>query len=557
MSASTQWKILNVNLGHAPKLLIKSHFDTSAYKIQLTDLRYIWSEKLSKNDIIQRAADIGSSIDPSEDDEQFQIFLNKIQSALNREDGTSLKLHGGENDNPSLALDISAPLPHPLPAFAWSLNLPLLPPRHLEQELITPLLLKSSNLQHQIQHLVSELQDKDRVISKICDRLDTSGNDLTTVFPGVSNIKTSRKKSQREQLARHVKGLADFDEDAWRRQNGSFRSVSDDGLEMEEVLKDLRVPEASGGLGVVDDRWWDHLGEGSHPGPTVRGTAAHHSSLDRRNKTNEASQHQDESMPDDEFQRQGTPPHMKRQGSSEGHDAGSPEPVRMKTNEEISEADLAGVVDDESTTDDEDDLDAPPKKPQPSQRSRSPDKQTTKLGTLRGRLSPRPPSSAEPSTPEVSSPPREPRSKLGMVGGRSSQAPASSAKEPTPNTMSANTESKPRSKLGMIGGKSKAPASSLEEPEKHKSTSPPPPRSSKMGLIGGKKPTGTLSPASSVGSPKPSHESSPRRSRLPEKDSTPKPIETSQERADGKRDQLKRQLEEKASKAPAKKKRKF
>lgn len=528
------WRILNLDLPNVPKILVKCRLDSSGYQIELTDLSRIWTDSASKDEIIQRALDVGSSIDPSEDDEQFKIFLSKIESALNCEDGTSLSATSGGGDGSSLQLDLSAPLPRPLSPFKWTLQLRRQPEQHIEAEVVTPLVLQSSNLRRQIQQLIDELHDKDRVISKICDRLETSGNDLTTVFPGVSNIKTSRKKGQREQLAKHVKGLEDFDEDAWRRRDR--RADRNDGLDtqvIDEVFRDL-PSSSSKANAVVSANWWQHLGTGSLVKSTsdTTGKDTRSPKADGRGRRTGSAIEHEESQREDEFQRQGTPPHLKPNAAEEEERHVSVEPMDAVMNGHEPQVEPAMQKDDESTTDEEDDLDAPPPRKLPSQKPQSVSEQKQ----------------ASPS----------PR-KLGAIGGRSSQSAASAAAE---DTFSEEVEApKTRSKLGTIGGKSKPSAASPMSTENNElAEKSPPPKTSKMGVIGGKKgPTSNSPPpplTESMRSPEPTKRPSPRQSRTPAKENTPPPRETSEERADRKRDRLKRELEEKA-KGPAKKKRKF
>ena len=314
MATIGHWQVLTANVENAPKLLVRAQFKDSGYEIELTDLSNMWRESVTKEDIIQRASDTGSSIDPGQDNEQFWIFLSKIQSALNGDEGTSLSLHAAGNDGAVLSMELSTKLPHPLPAFVWNLQLELIPRQDTERLLVTPLLHKANNLLHQIDQLVFELHDKDRVISKICDRLETSGNDLTTVFPGVSNIKTSRKRGQREQLARHVKGLGDFDHRAWSAQHANLESNEDmDDYQLDHVLESLPISSTKASSGHAD--WWQNLGKHSQSQSKGRNGASSNSGSKRGGSSQRLEA--DESMQDDDFQTQSTPPHLKHQDSPE------------------------------------------------------------------------------------------------------------------------------------------------------------------------------------------------------------------------------------------------
>ena len=139
------------------------------------------------------------------------------------------------------------------------------------------------------------------------------------------------------------------------------------------------------------------------------------------------------------------------------------------------------------------------------------------------------------------------KGRLGTLGGkRPKQPPSSSDEEPATNP------SKSKGKLGMLGGKIKQATpstSTAKEPLDSQKSSPEP-------LPHAKKRLGTIGGNSKSTSAEESKEESPARERSVKKEETPLPEETAEEKADKKRLQLKRTLEEK-SKAPVKKKKKF
>lgn len=547
MADSTTWRVLKLDVQDAPKLLVKYNFDDLGYRIQLTDLCRIWEERLSRAECVQRALDSGSSIDPSQDDEQFEILLGKIQSAFEREEGTSLHLSGIGADPQCLSMAISAPLPKPFPPFTWSISLRLLEPFHLEVDLVGPLLTEASRLQHQIEQLVGELHDKDRIISKICDRLETSGNDLTTVFPGVSNIKTSRKRGQREQLAKHVKGLADFDEAAWREHNvqkSKQATITDE--EANAVLKFVFTSSAAD-FAKVEEGWWKALGKQAHERiPRDKYGAA--GEVNDGTEGNEGTQ-------DGEFQRQTTPPRLQRHPDTVStNDKGRGNPDADLAFEEDYVAVSRDIVDDDSTTDDEDDLDAVPKRAAPAkahartQQQRQPGRndppQRSKQVDVVERLS------------EEATLPHQSSRKLGAIGGKSTQPALSSTMTEAMQDV-APADQRATKKLGAIGGRAETSTLATANSTPSEQSTPPSAKPHQMGVIGGKKhtaPSPTPTTEEGAGVERFEREESPR-ARAPTKQPS-HPRETSQERADKKRDQLKRELEQKAH-VPVKKKRKF
>ncbi|KAK5110636.1 hypothetical protein LTR62_005676 [Meristemomyces frigidus] len=589
------WKTLNLHNKDLPRLLVKARLDTIGYTVYLTDLHWIWSEILTKREVERRAIKEDCSIDPGEDGLQYAILLEKLQQALAQDDGTSLSLRRQNNDN-NISVDVSAPLPHPLPALKWSFFLKLQPPASFTQQLLQPLLFQAQTLQMQFRHLIHELGEKDRIISKLTDRLETSGNDLTTVFPGVSNVKLSRKKTQREQLARHVRSLGDFDETAWQVQMKSLCGEGDVKMgehAVEVVLKGL--PDSAVEQDNLSDEregWWrllDSTGQlGDYASPTVDN--ARSSGVPKLDKTITSieSHHDaagdDEDLgrhDDDEFQKQGTPPHLKR--------TNVPAQTIRKGDRLISPPITTPAlvdVDDEST-EDESDLDAMPTQKatvKPTSRSRPsrhrdlPLKQSP-YATEKPEAADRKSASTSPE-PESSSGRYADRSlrKLEAIGGKAKDATSGTLKltsKPAPSPV------KPQLRLGNIGGKSNTPASRREgsasktspSPQNPPSSTATPARKHGLGTIGGRKPTTTtthssvnpsapfrLSPATPAVEPATKTAQLERMSRTtgrsPVEEAAPSPRETSQERADRKRSELKRQLEEKA-KAPLKKKRKF
>lgn len=576
------WRSLELGERNLPRLLVKTRLNKDGYDIQLTDLGRIWGERIGKREIVERANDEGCSIDPSEDD-QYGILLKKIESALKGDPRTTLDLHS-HKDTDTLQLNLSAPLPGSLPTFVWRIMLERQPDAAIGTGLVTPLISQAVQLRSQIQHLIDELASKDRVIAKITDRLEASGNDLTAVFPGASGIKISRKKSQRGQLASHVKGLADFDEGVWRnsvKQGESSVNLSSEILS--SVLEHLPVA----GAAALEGDWWVDLPNPGTKGQQPRAQSAASQASQRGGTA--ASQHHittanghqplstEESVDEDEFQRQGTPPQLKK-------------------------PDDPPADEDEET--DDDDLDNPPSKASSSQtkgRSQQHDEPKStpaarRLGILGGRKSksprPKPPHETEPE-PEAETEDEEPsapkptaRGKLGAFGGKRAPSPES-ARDPEPEPEPELVQQSPakiNSKLGTFGGSSRAAVVSVEpaDLEQHDTTSKP-----KLGTFGGKG-KGSADSASVKAEPhddealpspvkgrlgrmggkgeKKSEESNAaetqveaqKQAREAEEKEEQERLERedSQERADKKRERLKRELEEKA-KGPTKKKRKF
>ena len=193
-----------------PKLLVKHFFSINdGYSIYLTDLTNIWSERLSRSDIVLRAVAVETSVDPGVGPDQYQILLSKIESALLSSPDSSLTLSRGPK-NGNLRLQTLSKLPEPLNALQWTIELEQASTRELTLEFIYPLLAEDNHKTLQTRTLITKLREKDHVISKLIDKLTIAGLDLSTVFPGVVGIKIGKNQPLREAAEKRVPGLGEF-----------------------------------------------------------------------------------------------------------------------------------------------------------------------------------------------------------------------------------------------------------------------------------------------------------------------------------------------------------
>ncbi|KAG7007007.1 hypothetical protein G7Y79_00012g033430 [Physcia stellaris] len=70
----------------------------------------------------------------------------------------------------------------------------------------------------QIDSLLQHLRDKDGVIRKLTDRIQSDGTDLSKVFPGSASIRSGSRLNAPEAVFKSVKGMARFDELEWRKK---------------------------------------------------------------------------------------------------------------------------------------------------------------------------------------------------------------------------------------------------------------------------------------------------------------------------------------------------
>jgi hypothetical protein len=586
-----QWRHLKQSDERLPRLLIKASFSKDGYIIRLTDLSRIWTEKLDKDNIIARARRSNCSIDPSEDVEQYEILLKKLQSALQQHGKTELTLSATEDGN--LQLRLKAPLPSSLPAFEWEVNLEQMSDCSVEVDLVSPLLARVHNLNYLMQGLIAEIKAKDRVIAKITDRLETSGYGLADVFPGAASSRMNGQRSQLEQFARHVRGLRKFDEEAWAADCAASGDCPPSRESADAVFDSLPLVAAETPEKDRSMEWWQQLLRGRHNAlseaepdeiETTRSIDVHaEHCLDACRKSDAGVLDEE-----DDFQRQVTPPQLR------GHSQPS------NTQEDVNMSEAADhQSQDEDSTEDEDDLDGPPPKPKEKPLHHpTPDNNTHhSINTISKTKT----HSPQPIAKTISHPLTKPcpfthesdtEEDDDDLEGQPSHEPLSPSpsqlpfhqKSPTPQPPSPLTPPL-RKRLGMLGRRART--KSPTPPKEQEKPAPPPPSQSptrpwpkpkpKLGMIGGSK---TKPPPTS---PKITHTSTDTHTSLPSKkiDTTggkssrpvtasaipePKaadlteqePVEPEDpvERANAKRDALKRELEAKA-KAPIKKKRKF
>lgn len=405
----------------------------------------------------------------------------------------------------------------------------------------------------------------------------------------MSNIKTSRKRtqSQRSQFAGHVKGLADFDEIAWKAAHHDLSEGQELTPDMmDTILRDLPPPQ-------LDEKpfrnWVQGLASGSSE-------SQGRSQVPSRTKNlKEAPTVSRQETQDEDFQRQETPPHLSRKTATREVTAARDEIAKSAQPARTAKpaSPEQNGDDSETETEDEDCLDIPPTTSQQQAVStiepaghtgeeddQDPDRPQTRSGDVEKARSP--PYDLDMETDDPASSPPITKSQV-----KAEKHDTESEAEP---------EKKPRrGGLGKFGGAKAKNDPPAEEPQKEAETSPAKPKG-RLGKFGGKKaqsPEPTPEPVVSTSKPKSTlgrfggkaksvstAPSSAEEARDDEKDvpvdsgtktafsrrlateEEPAPErelteEEKQQRANEKREKLKRELEEKAAKGPVKKKRKF
>ena len=214
----SRWQRLHSSQEGLPSLLFQYTWSRQGYEIHITDLTYIWSERLPHKAITKRAEEDATTIDPGEDPEQLDVLLEKIGEALQKGNESAILSSGTQTD--SLEITITAKLPSPLKPLKWSLKLSKEPLSSLTINLVIPLLKEEAEWESRQRSLLNQIKQKDYVLGKLFDKMETIGVDLGSVFPSAAGSRTSRKAITRTEAAKFVKGIAPFEEQTWLAETG-------------------------------------------------------------------------------------------------------------------------------------------------------------------------------------------------------------------------------------------------------------------------------------------------------------------------------------------------
>jgi hypothetical protein len=257
---STAWQQLRLsNEGNLPPLLFKYSPTASGYELYMTDLSYIWSERLDRKAILKRADEEDTTIDPSEDSEQFEVLLQKIGEGLQNGPGSSSILTTKTHDKTQgFELTVTSKLPAPLRPLEWRLHLFREPQSSTTSHLLLPLIRAEGDRAARQQLLIEELGKKDWVLAKLFDKIEAMGIDLSTIFPGTSGLRSGRKGPTLAQAAKYIKGLAPFNEQSWLEEVD--KSATDSGLARNIVTAiSGQLSKDSDPLQPPPDEWWKDL----------------------------------------------------------------------------------------------------------------------------------------------------------------------------------------------------------------------------------------------------------------------------------------------------------
>ncbi|OAL70968.1 hypothetical protein A7D00_4630 [Trichophyton violaceum] len=315
------WERLPLYSNSYPPLLFSYEPSSEGYEVFLTDLGHVWSESLSHKQIIDRAAKDDTSIDPSQDEDQYSVLLQKINDALHGSKGTSLCL-SGRGAGSSLRLSTTTKLPKPLEPLEWTLVLSKCSPSALTRHMLVPTLRSWLGIEAQQQSLCELLEEKDKIIGKLFDKIESSGLELSTVFPGMANIRHGQKRgSLFSQASKLVKGVSPFDKSSWETIHSSGVSKKSTSIPVGKYLYDDDLFNVRN-MELIESEWWNLP------------TTSHSSSPSGEKASNNLERHteNDGSESDDENQTQETPLGLKEIGTRP-----SPDTTGHHINSEISQ----------------------------------------------------------------------------------------------------------------------------------------------------------------------------------------------------------------------------
>lgn len=288
---SQGWKRLSLpSEGPQPPIFIKFSTSASGYEIYLTDLSHIWTESLNRREIIKRALTDDTSIDPSEDAEQFQVLLRKLRDALYGSKGSKVVVDRASRGN-DLKITTTTKLPAPLQPLEWNINLSKCAQNVFTRHVVLPLLQEERVQENQLRSLIDRLKEKDWVLGKLFDKIEAVGLDLGSVFPSAAGVRSAHKGMTFDQAAKSIKGVAAFDEDTWKAAvEDRDENKNSDRLSFPATDIDIESLE------TTSDNWWDNLDSGIS---TAKQGASSSSTKPRQVRDQETSEGSDD---DDEFQ---------------------------------------------------------------------------------------------------------------------------------------------------------------------------------------------------------------------------------------------------------------
>ncbi|KAI5286350.1 hypothetical protein KEM54_006859 [Ascosphaera aggregata] len=243
------WALLPKSASGGIPLLYRYASSSTGYELMLTDLTHLWSEKLDSKQIIRRATESSTTIDPGEDREQFELLLSKIRDAFLSKEGSLLTLMPDKGKSERLILRTETQLPEPFSPLRWSFRLGQLPSLSVTEHVVLPLIEAARFHEAQISSLKGLMEEKDWAIGKLLEKLEIISIDLDTIFPG--------QRFSRTGPTSNVRGMSIFDEKRWAERFTTKDPLSRVGASISRSLGDS---QSSKDIISACQKWWSSLG---------------------------------------------------------------------------------------------------------------------------------------------------------------------------------------------------------------------------------------------------------------------------------------------------------
>jgi len=279
MATTSGWQELTTNRKkQCPKLFYNYVTDENGYQLQFTDLIGLWTAKASAGDIRGYAKLTKTSIDP-ESTSQLRVLLQKLGQAL--AEGTNILKKEESSDSKAVLLETTLSLPRPLEPLEWQFHLEPQGAAEMAEQILRPCLYEASESSRKIEILIGTIEAKDRVISRLLEKIEGSSMDLSLIFPGITGARARKGQTSLSDAQRHVPGLREFKKNEWQESfssDGGYASFEKAGLcRLEKGLADCKEHTKA-----QHDEWLHSLESG-----TTTHTMRQHTSLPREGRTDE------------------------------------------------------------------------------------------------------------------------------------------------------------------------------------------------------------------------------------------------------------------------------
>ena len=151
------------------------------YHVCLTDLTYLWTEELDEDAVLRKARSEQTSIDPSLGRDQLQLLYRKLTDALDGKDDTTMSVYS-DDQSLQLFLQVTAVLPSGLKPLTWTFGLTRTSQEKFGSLFCQNILSNLASATVSVDFLLRQIAEKDRVIEKLCGKLEDLGLGIDSVF---------------------------------------------------------------------------------------------------------------------------------------------------------------------------------------------------------------------------------------------------------------------------------------------------------------------------------------------------------------------------------------